>query len=144
MCDNRDTQNQVFSQICSIKHPWCKQIPMAIALLSQYSVPLTDSCWRMHECVSKLCSVNYAITGSDIGLSPVRYQAIMCSNTGWLLIIPLGTNLISVKIKPKCKTFLFQKKFLKMSSAQCQPFCLHLNVLIKAQLATMLLRLLGL
>ena len=37
-------------------------------------------------------SVNYAIIGSDNGLSPGRHQAIIWTNTGILLIRPLGTN----------------------------------------------------
>ena len=37
-------------------------------------------------------SVNYAIIGSDNGLSPGRRQAIIWTNTGILLIRPLGTN----------------------------------------------------
>ena len=34
----------------------------------------------MHKCISKLTSI-----GSDIGLSPARHQAIICTNAGILL-----------------------------------------------------------
>ena len=40
-----------------------------------------------HLCVGKL-----SIIGSDTGLSPGRRQAIIWTNTGILLIGPLGTN----------------------------------------------------
>ena len=33
--------------------------------------------------------VNYTITGSDSGLSPVQHQAIIWTNAGLLLIGPL-------------------------------------------------------
>ena len=37
-------------------------------------------------------SVNYAVIGSDNGLSPGRRPAIIRANAGILLIGPLGTN----------------------------------------------------
>ena len=75
-----------------------------------------------HICVSKL-----AIIGSDNGLSPGRRQVIIGTNAGILLIGPLGTNFSEKVIK--IYTFSFKKMHLKMSSGNCRPFCLSLNVL---------------
>ena len=50
------------------------------------SLSLTHSGWVMHICVSKL-----TIIGSDSALSPGRRQAIISTNSGILLIGPLGT-----------------------------------------------------
>ena len=49
--------------------------------------PLTHWARLMDICVSKL-----AIIGSDNGLSPGRWQAIIWTNTGILSTGPLGTN----------------------------------------------------
>ena len=74
-------------------------------------------------CVSEPTSI-----GSDNGLSPGRRQAIIWTNTGILLIVPLGKNITEIVIE--IQTFLLRKMRLKMSSAKRQPFCLGLNVLI--------------
>ena len=42
--------------------------------------------------VTHICVGNLTTIGSDIGLSPGRRQAIIWTNTGILLIGPLGTN----------------------------------------------------
>ena len=55
-----------------------------------------------YTCVSKL-----VIIGSDNGLSPGRYQAIIRTNAGMLLIGPLGTNFSEIFI---------QENAFKMSS----------------------------
>ena len=70
-----------------------------------------------HICVSKL-----TIIGSDNGLSPDRRQAIIWTNTGLLLIGPLGTNFSEILIE--ILTFSFKKMLLKVSSAKRRPFCL--------------------
>ena len=44
-------------------------------------------------------SVNYAVIGSDNGLSPVWRQAIIWTNARLLLIEPLGTNFSEILIK---------------------------------------------
>ena len=75
-----------------------------------------------HTCVSKLTTI-----GSDNGLSPGRCQAIIWTNTGILLIGPLGTNFIEILIG--IQTFSFKKMHLKMSSAKWRSFCLGLNEL---------------
>ena len=76
-----------------------------------------------HICVSKL-----TIIVSDNGLSPGRRQAIISTNSGILLILPLGTNFSDISIR--IKTFSFKKIHLKMSSGKWRPFCLGLNVLM--------------
>ena len=78
----------------------------------------------MHICISKLTSI-----GSDNGLSPSRYQAIIRTNAGILLIQTLGTNFS--EILRTIYTFSFKKMHLKMSSGKCRPSCLRLNVLRK-------------
>ena len=78
--------------------------------------------WVTHICVSKL-----NIIGSDNGLSPGRRQAIIWTNTGILLIWPLGTNFSEMLIE--IHTFSFNKMHVKMLSAKRRPFCLGLNVL---------------
>ena len=75
-----------------------------------------------HICVSKL-----TIIGPDNGLSPGRRQAIIWTNTGILLIGPLGTN-FSENLSG-IQTFSFKKMPLKMSSGKWRPSCLGLNVL---------------
>ena len=42
---------------------------------------------------TRVTSVNYAIIGSDNGLSPVRRHAIICTKASLLLIWHLGTNI---------------------------------------------------
>ena len=76
-----------------------------------------------HICVSGL-----TIIGSDNGLSPGRRQAIIRTNSGILLIRPLGTNFSEILID--ILIFSFKKMRLKVSSAKRRPFCLGLNVLI--------------
>ena len=56
----------------------------------------------MHICTSKL-----TIIGSDNGLSPCQRQAIIWTNDGILLIVPLGKNLSEILIK--IHTFSFKK-----------------------------------
>ena len=68
-----------------------------------------------HICVGKLTNI-----GSDNGLSPGRRQAIIWTNTGILLIGPLGTNFNEILIK--IQTFSFTKIHLKISSAKWRPF----------------------
>ena len=48
---------------------------------------------EMHICVSKL-----TIIDSDNGLLPVQHQAIMWTNSGILLIKPLGTQFSEILI----------------------------------------------
>ena len=78
---------------------------------------------RMHMCISKL-----TIIGSDNGLSPGRHQAIIWTNTGILLIGPLGTNFS--EILGEIYIFLFRKIHLRFKCPQqIGSQCLSLNVL---------------
>ena len=73
-------------------------------------------CGRLaHICVSKLSTI-----GSDNGLSPDRRQAIIWTNTGILLIRPLGTNFNDILIEINIISFM--KIHLKMSSGKWRPF----------------------
>ena len=97
----------------------------------------------MHICVSKLMMMmilfatkwkglreaGLTIIGSDNGLLPGQHQAIIWTNTGILLIGPLGTNFNEILIK--IHTFSLTKIHLKMSYGKWQPFCQSLNVLIR-------------
>ena len=74
-------------------------------------------------CVSKL-----TIIGWDKGLAPARWQAIIWTNAGILIIGPLGTNFSEILIE--IYIFSFKKMHLKMSSGKWWPFCLGLNVLM--------------
>ena len=67
------------------------------------------------------------IIGSGNGLSPDLCQAIIWTNAGGLLIIPLGINFSEILIE--IHAFSFNKMHLKMSSAKWRPFYLGLNVL---------------
>ena len=67
------------------------------------------------------------IIGSDNGLAPNRWQAIIWTNAGILLIRTLGINFS--EILSEIHTFSFEKMYLKMSSGKRRPFCLGLNVL---------------
>ena len=79
-----------------------------------------------HICVGKLTNI-----GSDNGLSPGWYQAIIWTNAGILLIGPLVTNFSESLIV--IHTFSFNKMHLKMSSAKWRLFCLGLNELSSAR-----------
>ena len=74
-----------------------------------------------HICVSKL-----TIIGSDNGLLPGQYQAIIWTNAGIILIRNLGTGFS--EILSEIQTFSFKKMHLNKSTKWGQ-FCLSLNVL---------------
>ena len=67
-----------------------------------------------------ICVGNLTVIGFDNGLSPGRCQAIIWTNTGIVLIGPLGTN--SSEILIDIYTFSFKKMHLKMSSGKWGPF----------------------
>ena len=73
--------------------------------------------------VTHICVGNLTIIGSDNGLSPGGYQAVIWPNAGILLIGPLGTNFSGMLII-EIWIFSFKKIHLKMSSGNCRPFCL--------------------
>ena len=74
-----------------------------------------------------ICVAYLTVIASDNGLSSSRRQTIIWTNTGILLIGPLGINFSEILIE--IHTFSFKKMYLKMSSAKRRPFCLGLNVL---------------
>ena len=94
-------------------------------LFGSYHATLMQTSWILTHWgrVTQICVSKLTIFGSDNGLSPGRRQAIIWTNAGVLLIVPLGTNFI------ENYTFLFKIMHLKMSSAEWRPFCLGLNVL---------------
>ena len=59
----------------------------------------------------RYASINYAIIGSDNGLSPVWRHAVIWTNDGLLLIGHLGTNFSEMLIK--LQQFSFMKMHLK-------------------------------
>ena len=87
-----------------------------------FGFSLLTHCGRMtHICVSN-------IIGSDNGLSPEWYQAIIWTNAEILLIGPLRSNFSETL--SKIYWLLFKKMHLKMLSGKWWPFCLGLNVSI--------------
>ena len=77
--------------------------------------------------MTHICVGNLSVIGSDNGLSPHRYQAIIWTNAVILLIAPLGTHFTEILIE--MHTFSFKKMYLKMSSTKSRLFCLSLNEL---------------
>ena len=69
----------------------------------------------------KYSSVKWVSIVSDNGLSPVRRQAITCTNADLLSIESLGTNFNEILIKTQ--NFSFTKMHLGMLTAKWQPFC---------------------
>ena len=65
-------------------------------------------------------SVNLVSIGSDNGLSPIRRQAIIQTNAGFLWISPIGTNLIEI-LNQNTK-FSFTRMHSKISLAKWRPF----------------------
>ena len=84
---------------------------------------LIEAEWRIYA------SLNWAIIGSDNGLSPVQREAIIWTNAEILLIGPSETNFSEIVIG--IETFLFKKLYLKTSSAKRRLFCLGLNELMQ-------------
>ena len=72
--------------------------------------------------------MNWVIIISDEGMLSVRRQAIIGTNDDLLSIGPLGIE-FSDFFFIGTQTITFNKMYLKMSSENCQPFGLALNVL---------------
>ena len=87
---------------------------------------LIEAEWRIYA------SFSWVIIGLDNGLSPVRRQAIIWTNTGILLIGRLGTNFNEILIG--IPTFSFKKLHLKTSSAKWRLFCFGFNELMQRTL----------
>ena len=104
----------------------CKRVsPIMKCIVYFCRQTLTHWDWVTHICVGKP-----TIIVSDNGLSPGRRQAIIWTNTGILLIGPLGTNFRGILIG--IHTFSFEKMHSKISFAKWRPFCLGLNVLTRS------------
>ena len=92
--------------------------------LGFYCHTLTLTHWGR---VTHICLGNLTIIGPDNGLSPGRWQAIIWTNAGIMLIGTSGTNFSEMLIK--IQTFSLKKIHLKMLSVKCCSFRLDLNVL---------------
>ena len=90
--------------------------------MSQWATVLTSICEDAALGINSMrlsdayVSVNYAIIGSDNGLSPKRRQPIIWTNDGLLPIRPPGTYFNDILFK--IQTFSFKKMHLKMLSAK--------------------------
>ena len=87
-------------------------------------------------CILMQISLKFFHTGSIYGevcidfgngLFPVRYKAITWIMDDLLLIGPSRANFSEIRIK--IWTFPFKKMLLKVSSAECRPFCSGFTVL---------------
>ena len=102
--------------------PWCDMKPdMHVICVVMCLVVLTH-CGR----VTHIWLIEITSIGFDNGLSPCRCQAIIWTNGGILSIWPSGTNCSNMFIEIHISSF--KNVHLKMSSAQCRPFCLCPNV----------------
>ena len=78
--------------------------------------------------VTHVCVKNWVIIGSKNGLSPVRHQAIPCTNDDLLLTETLGINFGEILFE--IKAFLPKKTYLILSFAEWRPSCLGRNILV--------------
>ena len=97
---------------------------MTLLVCVTYTVELVLTHWGR---VTNIYVGTNTNIGSDNGLSPGRRQAIIWTNSGILLIGPLGTNF--TEILSEIHSLSYKKMHLKMSSAKCRSFCLGLHVL---------------
>ena len=67
--------------------------------------------------VTHICSNKLTMIGSDNGLSPGWYRAIIWTSARILLIEPLGAKFNEILLE--IYTFSFMKMHLKMSSVKC-------------------------
>ena len=90
---------------------------------------MSSTCTRLNSLrPSDVYMRQLTIIGSDKGLSPSQLQATIWTNTGILLIGPLGTNFKEMLIE--IRAFPSKKMHLKMSPGRRRPSCLGLNMLI--------------
>ena len=80
-------------------------------LYLSYPVPADGQALNSLRPSDTYALVNYAITGSDNGLSLVRCLAIIWTNAGLLSIQPLGINFSEISIESQ--TFSVKKMHLK-------------------------------
>ena len=120
-----------------IKHNFLNSLSHVFHQISVIGLFLMTAQWIIVSCkiilthwgqVTHICVSDLTIIGSDNGLSPGWRQAIIRTNTGILLIRPLGTNFSEFLVE--ILIFSFKKMRLKVPSAKRLPFCLGLNELI--------------
>ena len=101
-------------------HLYAWQIPVAAEVYMKFD--LTH--WGR---VTHISVITLTIIVLGKGLSPDRFQTIIWTNAGILLIRPLGTNFSEILME--IHTFSFRKMHLKMPLGKCRSFCLDINVL---------------
>ena len=106
-------------------------MPLINASTKMQSFPYQLTHW---DRVTHICVSNTTIIGSDNGLSPNQRQAIILTNTGILLIWPLGSNFSEIFII-EIHIFSFKKMHFKWSFVKWRPFCPGLNVLKPVELS---------
>ena len=138
------THTHGYIRTCIYVHTYAKQSKQMHVYISTYAYEYAPAQIAIWSCgigskhsdnfvlthwgrVTYICVSKLNIIGSDNGLSPGRRQAIIRTNTGILLIGPLGTNFSEMLIE--IHTFSFNKMHVKISSAKRRQFCLGLNVL---------------
>ena len=117
----------VYSIVYSDADPRKHQISASLAFVwgihrgpvnSPHKWPVTRKMFPFDDVI--MASVNKVMVGSDNGLSPIRWQAIIGMNVGLWSIEPLETN---CGILIKIQKFLFTKMHLKISFAKWRTFC---------------------
>ena len=122
----KDTQNNSYClrTHTPYSHHWVLLRKLIVFLSDLFnSLSIIEAEWWIYVSVRKNI-------GWDNGLSPDRWQAIIWTNAGILLLVigSVGTNFSEILIE--IHIFSFKKMHLKMSPGKCQPFCLGLNVFI--------------
>ena len=136
------TQTDVNQNQDSIRSQWVKTLSLVSYMHHIYSfkkmhLKMSPGNWQPFSLciivlthwgrVTHIYFSKLTIIGSDNGLALTRWQAIIRTNAGILLIWTVGTNFS--EILSEIHTFSFKKMHLKMSSVKWWQFCLGLNVL---------------
>ena len=109
----------------SFTSPW--QIKIAVICKEMYIYSIHLNLLILWGRLTHMCVANLTIIGSDNGLSPGLRQAIIWTNDGILLNVPLGTDFSENSIEIHIVSFT--KMYLKMFAKWCL-FRLGLNVVI--------------
>ena len=105
-----------------------KQARISPQIVISHGMPHRLTLWQNTQLLTHLpmchifASVNWVDIGSDNGLSPIRHQAIIWSNSEILSVGPLGTNLSEILIKIQ-KIFIHENASEYVSFVTRQPFC---------------------
>ena len=112
--------------VAILSRPQCVNAIVGLDLLNDDTRPSGHISRLTHwGRVTHISVTDLTIIGSDNGLSPGPRQAIITTNAGILLIIPLRTNFSEILIEILIFSF---KMRLKVSSAKRRPFSLGLCV----------------